>query len=97
MANDTATVTQTVNTITVDDSSQNTVTVSSDSGGSVTISDSTPSLATVSISPVSSTLTLESEFSPKESSDEVDHLLAFIQHDASRGISKKSVTDSTEE
>ena len=38
-----------------------------------------------------------SEFSPKESSDEVDHLLAFIQHDASRGISKKSVTDSTEE
>ena len=67
MANDTATVTQTVNTITVDDSSQNTVTVSSDSGGSVTISDSTPSLATVSISPVSSTLTLESEFSPKES------------------------------
>ena len=38
-----------------------------------------------------------SEFSPKESSDEVDHLLAFIQHDASRGISKKSVTNSTEE
>lgn len=38
-----------------------------------------------------------SEFSPEESSDEVDHLLAFIQHDASRGISKKSVTDSTEE
>jgi UDP-N-acetylglucosamine acyltransferase len=38
-----------------------------------------------------------SEFSPEESSDEVDHLLAFIQHDASRGISKKSVADSTEE
>tara|TARA_Y100001935_G_scaffold254803_1_gene265086 strand:+ start:9576 stop:10799 length:1224 start_codon:yes stop_codon:yes gene_type:complete len=38
-----------------------------------------------------------SEFSPQESSDEVDHLLAFIQHDASRGISKKSVTNSTEE
>jgi hypothetical protein len=67
MANDTVTVTQTVNTISVDDSSPSTLTVSSDSGGTVTLSDNTPRLVTVSISPVSSTLTLESNFAPKES------------------------------
>ena len=35
-------------------------------------------------------------FSSSEPSDEVNHLLAFIQHDTSRGISKKSTTDSSE-
>ena len=67
MADDTVTVTQTVNTISVNDSSPSTLTVSSDSGGTVTLSDNTPRLVTVSISPVSSTLNLESNFSPKES------------------------------
>ena len=38
-----------------------------------------------------------SEFIPTESSDEVSHLLAFIQEDTSRGISKKSTTDSSDE
>ena len=38
-----------------------------------------------------------SEFSPSETSEEVEHLLSFIQQDASRGISKKSVADSSDE
>ena len=67
MANDTATVTQTVNTISVDESSQNTLTISSNAGGSLTVSDSTPSPTSVTVTPVSSTLNLESNFSPKES------------------------------
>ncbi len=36
------------------------------------------------------------EYSPSTSSDEISHLLSFIQEDTSRGISKKSVIDSSE-
>ena len=34
-----------------------------------------------------------SEFSPEQSSDEIDHLISFINQDTSRGISKKTVAD----
>ncbi len=67
MANDTATVTQTVNTVTVDPPSQSSLTVTSTSGGALTLSESTASLTAVTVSPLSASLTIESKFAPKES------------------------------
>ena len=38
------------------------------------------------------------EFKPDNQSEELDHLIAFINQDTSRGISKKSIVDdSTDE
>jgi len=67
MANDTATVTQTVNSVTVDPPSQSSLTVTSTSGGALTLSESTASLTAVTVSPLSASLTIESNFAPKES------------------------------
>ena len=65
MANDTATVTQTVNTVTVDSTSQNSLELSSTSGSSISLTESPSSSTTVSITPSSSSLKIDSVFAPK--------------------------------
>ena len=62
MANDTATVTQAVNSVTVEQPPQSSITVTETSGGALTLSETTGTLTAVNVSPLSSTLTIESEF-----------------------------------
>jgi len=62
MANDTATVTQAVNSVTVEQPPQSSITVTETSGGALTLSETTGTLTAVTVAPLSSTLTIESEF-----------------------------------
>ena len=67
MANDTATVTQTVNTVTVTPPSASSLSVTSNSGGSLSLTESAGSLTAVTITPSTATLRIESDLAPKDS------------------------------
>ena len=67
MANDTATVTQTVNSVTVEPPTPSSLTVTETSGGSLTLSDTTVNTHSVTVSPTVATLTIESDFAVKDS------------------------------
>ena len=67
MADEEATVTQTVNTVTVTPPAGSTLSVTSTSGGSLSLTDTTGSLIAVTVTPTVATLQVESDFAPKVS------------------------------
>ena len=67
MSNGTATVTQTVNTVTVTPPAANTLSVTSNSGGALALSGTQGNVTSVTLSPTSASLTLASLFAPLNS------------------------------
>ncbi len=67
MANEEATVSQTVNTVTVTPPAASTLSVTSATGGTLTSPESTASLVAVTVAPSTASLTIESKLAPKES------------------------------
>ena len=67
MANEEATVSQTVNTVTVTPPAASTLSVTSATGGTLTSPESTASLVAVTVAPSTASLTIESKFAPKHS------------------------------